>query len=523
MTSSTRFFASLASLLLAAPIVGCMAELDEQDEFVAEESQALSAETCNGVDDDGDFMIDEGDVCEFDKYADDTHEYLVVQDQLDQATAQAMCRGRGMNLARIQDPSENAFLQPFVVGTQGFWIDLNDRAVEGSYRYEDGTAASWLNWSTYEPNNYNNEDCGMMWDTGKWNDLNCGWTNKTFCELLDPVEWDESSFDSVSREGTTLTKTDGQSWDAGAYSITTIQSGEGFVQFTTDEDTTAKAVGLTSDPAGTQWYSMDYAIMLTKVPGTNEPIIQIWENGGFSARSVNGTYAPGDVFRVEIVAGEVRYLRNGALMHSHATTPTYPLYADASLGGTAGTTVADVSMRACQGQANCIPRNAWTAATNALAVGNRVKKVSGMSWDAGAATIATVSSNGAYMRFKSPDSGAKKVGFSTPHTDFAQNNVQYGFEFKMISGVPHAVPLKPGGQNGNCSTVSYTPGVDTFQVELEGTTTVVYKKNGNAYCTYTATTAHPPLVSGDVILGTPESEVTDVSFGALQNTVNRTP
>ncbi|MBK9262661.1 MAG: hypothetical protein IPM54_23025 [Polyangiaceae bacterium] len=345
--------------------------------------------------------------------------------------------------------------------------------------------------------------------------MNCKLMNKSFCELLDPVTWDESSFVSVTREGTTLTKTAGMSWDAGAYSITTIPSGEGFVQFTTDENTTAKVVGLTSDPAGTGWNTIDYAIMLTKVPSTNEPVIQIWENGGFSARSVNGTYAPGDVFRVEIVAGEVRYLRNGALMHSHATTPTYPLYADATLGGTAGTTVADVSMRACQGQANCIPRNAWTAATNVLAVGNRVKKVAGMSWDAGAATIASVSSNGAYMRFKSPDSGDKKVGFSTPHTNFEQSNVQYGFQFKMVSGVPQAVPLKPGGQNWDCPTVSYTPGVDTFQVELVGTNTVVYKKNSEIHCTYTATTAHPPLVSGDVILGTPESEVTDVSFGAL--------
>jgi hypothetical protein len=532
MLQSNRTLVSLISLLIAAPLAGCMAELDERDEFVAEDEQALGAETCNGIDDDGDFMIDEDGVCDSDKYVHAEHEYLVVQDQLDQAKAQAMCQGRGMNLARIQGLpaeaiAENAFLQPFVVGTQGFWIDLNDRAVEGSYRYENGSAATWLNWSTYEPNNYNNEDCGMMWDTGKWNDLNCAWTNKTFCELLDPVTW--TNMVNVSRVGTKLTKTYGQSWgEAGANSVQTIVSGDGFAQFTTDETEMAgvaspKAFGLTSDPAGNQWYTIDYAILLTHAAGTLTPVIEIRENGGSSWVSNNGTWTPGDVFRIEIVAGEVRYLRNGALMNAHATTPTYPLYADAVLGGKPGTTIGDARLHGCQAnETACIVRNMWTRATNVLAVDGRVKKVSGGAWDAGASTIASVPSNGAYARFSSPADGREKAaGFAIPHSGHALGEIKYGIQFgKDAAGNPTAMAIRNGGTNWDCGNgkiVAHTSSSDVFQVELVGTTTVLYRKNYDVvpFCIYNAQVPHPASVNLDVAIRTLGAEVQGVTLGTL--------
>jgi len=528
MLQSNRSLVSLVSLVfVAGSVVGCAAEMDERGEFVAEEAQALSAEICNGVDDDEDFMIDEDGVCDSDKYVYDNHEYLVVQDQLDQATGQAMCEGRGMNLARIQGLAENNFLQPFAVGTQGFWIDLNDRVTEGSYRYENGNAATWLNWSTYEPNNYNNEDCAMMWNTGKWNDINCAWTNKTFCELLDPITW--TNLVNVSVVGTKLTKTFGQSWEAGANSVQSILSGDGFVQFTTDEveiggEARPKVFGLTSDPAGNNWQNIDYAIMLTHNVSTYAPQIQIRENGGFSAVSNNGAWAPGDVFRIEIVAGEVRYLRNGALMHAHGTTPTYPLYADAVLGGKPGTTVGDARLRDCEtDETSCIERNMWTRAANVLALDERVKKVSGQSWEAGASTIASVSSNGAYTRFFAPADGKEKAaGFAVPHTGNNVTQIKYGILFgKDSAGNPTATAMKDGGINFGCPTngriVPHTADSDSFRVELIGTHTVVYKKNDVAFCTYTAPTTapHPSVVHVDVSIKTVEAEIKNVTFGTL--------
>ncbi|MDC0744068.1 C-type lectin domain-containing protein [Polyangium mundeleinium] len=179
MLSTTRVFrSSLRSLLLAAPLVlcaapiaGCFADAGAENEgFTDEDPQALVTETCNGVDDDGDERIDEDGICDCQTYVQGGHEYRVCQDQLDHAKAQAMCEGRGYGLARIENLPENTFLQPFAVGTQGYWIDLHDRVTEGDYRWSNGFSASFLNWSTDEPNNANNEDCGMMWDKLIWYD-----------------------------------------------------------------------------------------------------------------------------------------------------------------------------------------------------------------------------------------------------------------------------------------------------------------------------------------------------------------
>ncbi|HRI63243.1 MAG TPA: C-type lectin domain-containing protein [Polyangium sp.] len=523
MLQSNRTLVSLLSLVVSASLMGCMAELDENDEFVAEDAQALGVEICNGIDDDEDFMIDEGGACDSDKYVYAEHEYLVGQDQLNQTTAQAMCMGRGMNLARIQSAPENDFLRPFAVGTQGIWIDLNDRAVEGSYRYENGLAATWLNWSTYEPNNYNNEDCGMMWDTGKWNDMNCTWTNKTFCELLDPVTWTNLTY--VSVVGTQLTKTYGQSWEAGANSVQTIPSGDGFVQFTTDEveingEACGKVFGLTSDPQGNNWQTMDYAIALTHDAGTLNPRIEIRENGGFAAVSTNGTWTPGDVFRIEIVAGEVRYLRNGALMHAHTTTPVYPLYADAVLGGKPGTTVGDARLHACQpNESACIVRNMWTRSGNVLAVDGRVKKMAGQAWEAGAATIASVPSTGAYAKFSAPADGSlKAAGFAVPHSGYDVRNIKYGIFFGKDSlGNATATPMKDGGTTSVCPGVGVAHNADSdeFRVELTGTNTVVFKRNGTTFCIYTASIPHPSSVNLDVAIRTLGAEVRNLALGTL--------
>ena len=54
------------------------------------------------------------------------------------------------------------------------------------------------------------------------------------------------------------------------------------------------------------------------------------------------TFAGGDVFRVAIESGVVKYYKNGAVFYTSATAPTYPLQADASLldlGATVGNAV----------------------------------------------------------------------------------------------------------------------------------------------------------------------------------------
>jgi hypothetical protein len=515
---------SLGALAGCANVEGTDEIYAEENESVGETSQALSAEICNGLDDDGDFMIDEdaadtraGAACDCAKTVYAGHEYLVCEDQLNQATALAMTRGHGFSLARIEGDLENNFLQPYVVGTQGFWIDLNDRAVEGTYRWENGIQATFTKWSQYEPNNYNNEDCAMMWDTGKWNDINCAWTNKTFGELLNPVQW--TSATSVSINGTTLTKEGtNNGWDAGAASIDErdILSGNGYMQFSTNENTTTKAAGLNDVDSGDSLAEIDYAIVLT-----SNKLVQIYERNGW--RGDYGTYVPGDVFRVEILDGQVRYLRNGALMYSHNVTPTYPLFADSSIH-TPGGTIADVRIQSCGADiTNCIIRGYWKNAQAVLAKDGTVKKVGGAGGlDGFVSSVASYSGN-VYAEFKSPDVGKVKLaGLDSDDGTSFNEPVAYAIRFTtdangngFASADENRNPAwgctQAGADPESVTTVSYAAG-DKFRIEVRGSK-VTYYKNDRAFCGH-PTSAPSPLVL-DEYLGTINTMFTESKIGAL--------
>ncbi len=66
------------------------------------------------------------------------------------------------------------------------WLGLTDAVVEDNWRWVDGTSLIYSSWSPGEPNGGTAENCGMIWvgnpGGGKWNDLNCAWTNPFVCE-----------------------------------------------------------------------------------------------------------------------------------------------------------------------------------------------------------------------------------------------------------------------------------------------------------------------------------------------------
>jgi hypothetical protein len=55
----------------------------------------------------------------------------------------------------------------------------------------------------------------------------------------------------------------------------------------------------------------------------------VYESGVL--RGSFGSYATGDVIRISVTAGVVRYSKNGAVFYTSTTVPSYPLLVDTSL------------------------------------------------------------------------------------------------------------------------------------------------------------------------------------------------
>jgi RHS repeat-associated protein len=128
----------------------------------------------------------------------------------------------------------------------------------------------------------------------------------------------------VSMSGNSLTKTDSDGWNAGAVSTQTISSGDGYVELTASETTTARMIGLGNGDSNQSYTDIEYAFKLGG--GGN---LDVWEAGNVIGWV--GTYAAGDLLRVAVEGGVVKYRKNGTLLYTSTVAPTYPLLVDTSL------------------------------------------------------------------------------------------------------------------------------------------------------------------------------------------------
>ena len=96
--------------------------------------------------------------------------------------AQSSCAIWGGDLTSITTERENNYLNTLITSSVGnCWIGLNDRDVEGTYTWIDGTAVSYTNWTSTPPN-VATSDCVRINNAGNgvWESVSCDTTVNAF-------------------------------------------------------------------------------------------------------------------------------------------------------------------------------------------------------------------------------------------------------------------------------------------------------------------------------------------------------
>ncbi|MBI4611879.1 MAG: hypothetical protein HY726_23050 [Candidatus Rokubacteria bacterium] len=151
------------------------------------------------------------------------------------------------------------------------------------------------------------------------------------------VVW--TSLVNATASGNSLQKTSGCDGcpDAGATSQQLITAGDGYVEFTASETSALRFAGLSTSNPGTSAAEIKFAIRL------QSGVAEVHESGLYRA----GTwFATGDVFRVALESGVVKYYQNGRLLYTSTLAPTYPLLLDTALFNRSATITNAVIARA---------------------------------------------------------------------------------------------------------------------------------------------------------------------------------
>lgn len=124
-------------------------------------------------------------------------------------------------------------------------------------------------------------------------------------------------------EGGNLRKTAANAWDnGGATSKETIESGNGWVEMKAVQ-MDFKMFGLSNGNSDSHYGDIDYAIY------TDMQNLLIYEKGAHIATV--GTHTIGDVLKVAVENGVVKYYKNSELLYTSLQVPVYPLLLDVSI------------------------------------------------------------------------------------------------------------------------------------------------------------------------------------------------
>src|SRR5687767_4891840 len=271
------------------------------------------------------------------------------------------------------------------------------------------------------------------------------------------VVWTSASGVTVTANDLVKTATSGWS-NAGAISTVQFDWGPAYVEATASETTTARIFGLSKGDTDDNYTDIDFAIHM----GTSGSLT-IYEGGSLKNTS---TYATNDKLRVEAEPGVVRYLKNGAVFYTSATTPKYPLLVDAALN-TNGATLNDV----------IAGTSVFARAASVTVSAGTLTKTGSSGWNAGAVSVARLETGDGYAELTATETNTSRaLGLSRGDGGATLADIDFAVHLKA-DGTFEAV--EGGSSQGNFGSYSAS---DVFRVEvLSGT--VRYKQNGATFYT----------------------------------------
>ncbi len=308
------------------------------------------------------------------------------------------------------------------------------------------------------------------------------------------VSW--TNMVGVSAAGNSLTRTaTGDSWGtAGAASTQQITSGDGYVEFTATETTSYRMLGLSNSDANQGYTEIDFGLHVA-----TSGMLYVYESG---TSVVASSYTTGDVLRVAVEGGVVKYRKNGTLIYTSTVTPTYPLLADTSLY-TNGSTINNAVISGNLSGGSSEVSVSWANVVGVSTSGSSLTRTAtGDNWgNAGASSTQTLASGDGYVEFT-----------ATETTSYRMLGLSYGDANQNYGEIDFAIYPAAGGtlyvyeSGASLVATTYATG-DKLRIAVEGGV-VKYRKNGTLIYTSTVAPTYPLLV--DTSLYTNGSTISNV-------------
>jgi hypothetical protein len=296
---------------------------------------------------------------------------------------------------------------------------------------------------------------------------------------------------NATASGNSVTKTSGCDGcnDAGAITQQRITAGDGFAQFTAGANGPLRTAGLSQSFSVSSPGTIAFGIRL------QGNYAEVREGGAYRA---DISFAPGDVFRIAVQSGVVRYSKNGTVFYTSGVAPAYPLVLAAALanksatvGGamitsstsststsssTPTTPSAPSAPSTSSGSGSVAPSAiVWVNPVNVTASGGSVSKTSGCDgcYDAGAISKQSISGGNGYVQFTAGATGSLRVAGLT--ASFGVNNPSsIAFGLRLQGGI--AEVREAGVYRAD---VAFAAG-DVFRISVQGGA-VSYARNGTVF------------------------------------------